>query len=156
MRRLVWVGAVLSAAGCAAPGTPSESSPEVQLWRVGAVLHAPVWSYHSDTLVAITDDHRLAEVGAGTRPGEATTRLSAPMAVGRNLQISQKDDRVVFVPQPERGRVAGVDLETLRQVVDFDAGPAPAYLAQDAGLRMLLALDSDGTSATPVDEYCRR
>lgn len=75
------------------------------------------------------------------------------MAVGRNLQISQKDDRVVFVPQPERGRVAVVDLESLRQVHDFDAGPAPAYLSEDAGLRMLLALSSDGMSVTPLDQY---
>jgi len=75
------------------------------------------------------------------------------MAVGRNLQISQKDDRLAFVPQPERGRVAVVDLQSLRQVRDFDAGPAPAYLSEDAGLRMLLALSSDGMSVTPVDQY---
>ena len=75
------------------------------------------------------------------------------MAVGRNLQIGQKDDRVVFVPQPERGKVAMVDLESLREVSDFDAGPAPAYLSEDAGLRMLLALSSDGRSVTPVDRY---
>ncbi|GAB5023445.1 hypothetical protein JHV675_37210 [Mycobacterium avium subsp. hominissuis] len=36
---------------------------------------------------------------------------------------------------------------------DFDAGPAPAYLSEDAGLRMLLALSSDGRSVTPVDQY---
>ena len=95
----------------------------------------------------------LAEVTAGDRPADAKTRLSAPTAVGRNLQISQKDDRVVFVPQPERGKVALVDLQSLRQINDFDAGPAPAYLSEDAGLRMLLALSSDGMSVTPVDQY---
>ncbi|BBZ74010.1 hypothetical protein [Mycobacterium paraseoulense] len=147
------LGALAVTAGCAAPGASLESAPDVVLWSVAAPLRAPVWSYHSHVLVALTEDHRLAEVAAGDRPGEATTRLSAPMAVGRNLQISQKDDRMVFVPQPDRGRVAEVDLESLRQVGDFDAGPAPAYLAEDAGLRTLLALSSDGTSVTPVDQY---
>ncbi len=123
------------------------------MWSVGAVLHEPVWSYHSHALVALTDDDRVAEVKAGARPGEADTRLSAPMAVGRNLQISQKDDRLLFVPQPQRSRVAVLNLETLRQIGDFDAGPAPAYLAQDAGLRVLLVLSSHGTSVTPVDQY---
>ncbi len=144
LRRFGMVGAVpvaiVVAAGCSAPGTSLESAPEVMVWSVGAVLHQPVWSYRMHSLVALTEDHRLAEVTAGDRSEDAQTRLSAPMAVGRNLQIGQKDDRVVFVPQPERGKVAMVDLESLREVSDFDAGPAPAYLSEDAGLRMLLAL----------------
>ncbi|WP_370462732.1 hypothetical protein [Mycobacterium sp. Marseille-P9652] len=123
------------------------------VWPVDKPMRQPVWSYRQHALVALTDDHRVAEVSAGDRPDAATTRLSAPLSVGRNLQISQKDDRVVFVPQPERGKVAGLSLETLRQVSEFDAGPAPAYLSQDAGLRVLLALSADGTSVTPVDEY---
>jgi hypothetical protein len=147
------VGAVTVAAGCATPGSTLESAHEVVLWSVGAGLRQPVWSYRTHALVAITDDHRLAEVTEGARPDDAKTRLSAPMATGRNLQISQKDDRVVFVPQPERGRIASVDLESLRQINDFDAGPAPAYLAEDAGMRILLALSADGTTVTPVDQY---
>ena len=155
--RLLWragiAGALLVASGCSAPGTSLESAPEVVPWSVGAVLHAPVWSYRIHALVALTDDHRLAEVTAGAHDHDAKTRLSAPMAAGRNLQVSQKDDRVVFVPQPERGRVAEVDLESLRQIKDFDAGPAPAYLSEDAGMRILLALSADGRSVTPVDQY---
>jgi len=146
-------GAVLVATGCSAPGTSLESAPEVVLWSVGTVLHEPVWSYRIHALVALTDDSRVAEVTAGAHDQDARTRLSMPMAVGRNLQISQKDDRIVFVPQPERGRVAMVDLESLRQVKDFDAGPAPAYLSEDAGMRILLALSADGRSVTPVDQY---
>lgn len=147
------IGAVAVAAGCAAPGSRLEASPAVALLTVGAALHAPVWSYRTQALVAITDDHRLAEVTPTGRSADAKTRMSAPMAVGRNLQISQKNDRVVFVPQPERGRVAAVDLQSLRQISDFDAGPAPAYLSEDAGMRVLLALSADGTSVTPVDQY---
>ncbi len=147
------VCAVMVAAGCATPGSTLESAPEVRVWSVGAPLRQPVWSYRTHALVAITDDQRLAEVTAGARPDDATTRLSAPMAVGRNLQISQKDDGVVFVPQPDRGKVASVDLKSLRQINDFDAGPHPAYLAEDAGMRILLALSADGTAVTPVDQY---
>jgi hypothetical protein len=130
-----------------------ESAPEEVLWSVGTTLHEPVWSYRIHALVALTDDHRLAEVTAGAHDQEAKTRLSIPMAVGRNLQISQKDDRVVLVPQPQRGKVAAIDLESLLQINEFDAGPAPAYLSEDAGMRILLALSADGRSVTPVDQY---
>jgi hypothetical protein len=144
--------AAVMLAGCASPGTSLESSPEVTLRSVGAALHNPVWSYRRHSLVALTDDHRVAEVSDPLSPEHATTRLSAPMGAGRNVQISQKNDRHLFVPQPERGRVAVVDLASLRQIDDFDAGPAPVYLAEDAGMRVLLALSADG-SVTPVDEY---
>lgn len=150
------IGAIAAAAittGCSHPGASLESAPDVELWRAGVTLHQPVWSYRTHALVALTDDHRLAEVTAGDRGGDAKTKFSAPIATGRNLQISRKDEGDVFVPQPDRGRVAVVDLQSLRQVDDFDAGPAPAYLSEDSGLRMLLALSSDGTAVTPVDQY---
>lgn len=150
------VGAMAAASittACSRPGASLESTPAVDVWQAGAALYEPVWSYRTHALVALTDDHRLAEVSGGDHGNDAKTRFSAPMAAGRNLQISQKDERVVFVPQPDRGRVAEVDLESLRQLGDFDAGPAPAYLAEDAGLRMLLALSADGKAVTPVDQY---
>ena len=144
---------VTAAAGCSAPGTAVENAPEVTVMSAGAVLRDPVWSYRIDALVGLTDDDRLAEISDLLRPGHATTRLSPPIAVGRNLQISRKDDRHIFVPQPQRGKVAVIDLATLRQVDEFDAGPAPAYLSEDSGMRVLLALSADGSSVTPVDEY---
>jgi hypothetical protein len=157
LTRQLWrwgiVSAVLAATGCSAPGASLESAPEVALWSVGAELHQPVWSYRIHALVGLTDDNRVAEVTAGAHDQDAKTRLSMPMAVGRNLQISRKDDRIVFVPQPQRGRVAELDLASLRLVKDFDAGPAPAYLSEDAGMRILLALSADGRSVTPVDQY---
>ena len=119
----------------------------------GAMLRDPLWSYRFHALIGLTDDNRLAEIIDPVSSGHTTTRLSSQMAVGRNLQISRKDDRHVFVPLPRRGQVAVVDLETLRQVDEFDAGPAPAYLAEDSGMRMLLALSADGSSVTPIDEY---
>jgi hypothetical protein len=152
-RWCVLVVASVMAVGCSAPGTALEKTPEVSTLTAGTVVRDPVWSYRLHALVGLTGDGRLAEITDPLGPGHATTRLSAPIAAGRNLQISRKDDRHVFVPQPERGKVAVVDLETLRQVDEFDAGPAPAYLSEDSGMRVLLALSADGSSVTPVDEY---
>lgn len=120
---------------------------------VGAALHNPVWSYRTHTLLGLTDDHRLAKVSGAENPDTAHTALSGPLDAGRNLQISQRDDRHVFVPQPRRGSVAVVDIATLRPVARFDAGPAPDYLSQDAGMRILLALSADGSTVTPVEQY---
>jgi hypothetical protein len=144
---------VIAAAGCVAPGSALEKSLEITVTTAGAALHNPVWSYRRDALVALTDDGRVAEITDLPGSGHPTTRLSPPMAVGRNLQISRKDDRHVFVPEPQRGEVAVIDLDTLRQVDEFDAGPAPDYLSEDSGMRVLLALSANGSSVTPVDEY---
>ena len=116
-------------------------------------LRDPVWSYRADALVGITDEGQVAEVTDLLGSGHATTRLSPALAAGRNLQISRKDDRHVFVPEPQPGKVAVIDLATLRHVGEFDAGPSPAYLSEDSGMRMLLAQSADGSSVTPVDEY---
>jgi hypothetical protein len=151
-----WVpvaASVIAAAGCVAPGTAVEMTPEVTVMTAGTMLRDPVWSYRIDALVGLTDDNRVAEITDLLRAGHATTRLSQPIAVGRNLQISRKDDRHIFVPQPQNGKVAMIDLDTLRQVDEFDAGPAPAYLSEDSGMRVLLALSADGSSVTPINEY---
>ncbi len=142
----------IAVAGCSSPQQP-ESTPEMTVRSVGATLHDPVWSYGTQSLIGLTDDGRLAEISDPLRPEHAKTRLTQPMPVGRNLQISQMDDRHVFVPQPSRNKVAVVDLGTLRQVDVFHAGPAPTYLAEDAGMRILLALSADGSSVTPVDQH---
>lgn len=148
------VGALV-AAGCSSPQQP-ESAPEVTLVGVGAALHSPVWSYGNHTLLGLTDDGRLAKV-SGAEGGEsvhtAQTTISAPLEAGRNLQISQMDDRNVFVPQPHRGAVAVVDIASLQSVDHFDAGSAPDYLSEDAGMRILLALSADGSTVTPVEQY---
>ncbi|OBG41717.1 hypothetical protein A5672_12415 [Mycobacterium alsense] len=143
---------IIALAGCSGPGTSLESAPEVAVAPTDAALHEPVWSYRDNALLGLTDDHKLAAITFPS-PRATHTRLSAPLDPGRNLQISQRDDGHVFVPQPGHGRVAVVDTATLTQVGAFDAGPAPAYLAEDAGMRVLLALSADGSSVTPVDQY---
>jgi len=151
-----WCGAAaaaaIAAAGCSSPSQP-ESTPEVTVRWVGATLRDPVWSSGTHALIGLTDDGRLAEVSDPLSPQHGKTRLSPPMQAGRNLQISRTDGGQVFVPQPGRNKVAVVDLGTLRQLDEVDAGPAPAYLSEDAGLGILLALSADGLSVTPVDQH---
>ncbi|WP_239651154.1 hypothetical protein [Mycobacterium sp. UM_Kg27] len=145
---------MLACAGCAAPG--SQSAPPAVSVQVQIPLHAPVWSYATGALLALTDDGRVAAVDHPASPDTVATRWSEPLDAGRNMQISRADDRTVFVPQPARNRVAEVELTGLRQVGEIDAGPAPAYLSEDAGMRVLLALSADGATVTPVDELSLR
>ncbi|MCV6965412.1 hypothetical protein BST27_22570 [Mycobacterium intermedium] len=145
----------LSLAACSLAGSPfgaQSEVPEVFVTPVGMALYAPIWSYRTHALLALTDDQRLAEVADPADPRNARMRLSPPLAAGRNLQISRKNENQVYVPQPRLGKVAVVDLGSLRAVRSFDAGPAPAYLSEDAGMRVLLALSADGLSVTPVEE----
>jgi hypothetical protein len=67
-------------AGCSLAGRPSGSGPEVSLWPVGAALHGPVWSYRTHSLIALTDDNRLAAASAGSRPGDASHRVYLTLA----------------------------------------------------------------------------
>lgn len=151
-----WCGALAAGAvvftGCSSPQQP-ESTPQVTLVGIDTALHNPVWSYGNHTLIGLTDDGRLAKVSDPASAESAKTTLSGPLEAGRNLQISQMDDRLVFVPQPRRGTVAVVDIATLQTIGHFDAGPAPDYLSEDAGMRVLLALSADGSSVTPVEQY---
>lgn len=149
------VGAV-ACAGCSVPepslrGAPG-TSPETSYLQVQTPLRDPVWSYRTGSLIALTDDGRLAAVEHADDPDAVTTRLSPPLDAGRNVQISRADDQTVFVPQPARDRVAAVRLTDLRQVGDIDAGPTPAYLSEVSGMRVLLALSADGLTVTPVEE----
>ncbi|RAU99444.1 hypothetical protein [Mycolicibacter senuensis] len=152
-----WCGAaavgMLVCAGCSLPGRSLQSAPEIAAVPVQTPLRDPVWSYRTGSLIALTDDGRLAAVDNPDQPGAATTRLSAPLDAGRNVQISRADDRTVFVPQPARNRVAAVRLAGLQQTGDIDAGPSPAYLSENSGMRVLLALSADGATVTPVEEH---
>jgi hypothetical protein len=152
-RRVALVISVVAVVGCSASGTTLQNTPEAVVTSIGVALHDSVWSYRRESLVGLTDDGRVAEVANPSDPRRAVTRQSPPLGAGRNLQISRKDDGHLFVPQPQHGKVAVVDLATLSPIAAIDAGPHPAYLSEDSGMRTLLALSADGTSVTPVDEH---
>jgi hypothetical protein len=156
-RFTVTVTVMVAVAGCSAPGAEFETMPFVEVQRIGAALHDPVWSFADQTLIGLTDDNRIAKADlSDIRDGVAHTSVSEPMAdLGKNLQISPIDDSLAYVAEPSRDRVAVVDLDSLEVTGSLDAGRSPSYLALDSGARILLALDADGATVTPVDLHRR-
>ena len=83
-----WVGcrwvalatSVVVLAGCSAPGTTVENTPEVVVGSIGVALHDPVWSYRRESLIGLTTDGRVAEVTNPSDPGRAASRQSPPLA----------------------------------------------------------------------------
>ncbi|WP_255450060.1 hypothetical protein [Skermania sp. ID1734] len=121
--------------------------------RIGAPLHAPVWSFSDAALLGLTGDNRIAKVDA---KDHGATTFSAPMPeVGENIEISPVDDTVAFVAEPTRDRVALIRTTDLSAAGTLAAGASPSYLGLDSGLRVLLALSKDGSTVTPVDLHRR-
>src|SRR5699024_4022607 len=71
--------------------------------------------------------------------------------VGENIAISPSDRARVFVPQPARDRIVGLDLPELTSSGPLAGGHEPSYVSVDAGSRVLLAISEDGTAITSVD-----
>jgi hypothetical protein len=154
---LATVGLVVLAGCSRPPFDPTErdlAAPVVAL-RIDEPVHAPVWWRDGQALLALTDDSRIAKivpVWGPDAPFAARTVLSEPFPdVGENIMPSPTDEAVAFLPQPRLGRVAVIDIATLRQVGTLRAGPAPSYLAVDSGSKVLLALSEDGSTVTSVD-----
>ncbi len=143
-------------AGCAPASTERESAPNLTVVATTAPLHAPTWSHARSAVLALTDDGRVARVSDPAAAERSDTAFSTALHAGANLWISDSAPTQVWVPQPRDGRVTAVDVATLRPVAEVAAGPAPAQLSANAGLRTLLVLSADGQSVTPVDEYSRR
>lgn len=144
-------------AGCsAAAGSPGAS---VVALRIDAPVHEPIWSDHARALFALTGDRRIAKIdpsGRSGAPPTARTTLSAPFPdVGEDL-VPRITEAVVYLPQPELGRIAVVSDTDLRQVGALRAGPSPSFLALDSGSDDLLALSGDRSSVTPVDLHDNR
>lgn len=148
---------MLVLAGCSASGQPPESTARVAVLKTRLPVHDPVWSDNDRTLLALTRGTgqiaRIRPVGTDTaEPLTARTTVSEPLAdVGENLATSPTGHNVVFLPQPERDRVAVIDTDSLRRVDTLRVGPAPSFVAKDSGSRALLALSEDGSTVTGGD-----
>lgn len=147
--------AAATVAGCTSAQTDWESEPAVTVSATARPLRAPAWSPALSALVALTGDGRLARVTDPDDPDRVATAVSGPLDAGRDLRISETNPREVFVPRPGRQTLAVLDLDSLRPVDEFAAGPAPDSVSANAGLRVLLVLSADGRSVTPVDEHGR-
>lgn len=153
-RPLALVGSLVLA-GCSAADAARLEAPVVAL-RVDAPVHAPVWSHNEHVLLALTEGSpRIAKIDPAGGPGSprtARTTLSEPLPeVGENIATSPTEADVVFVPQPRLDRVAVVSVGDLRPVRTLRAGPAPSFVAEDSGSKVLLTMPEDGSSVTGVD-----
>lgn len=141
-------------AGCSADTAAGQDESVVAL-RVGVAVHDPVWSHHAGAVLALVEGSPVIAKITPARHGSvaaARTAFSPPLRnVGENMATSPIAEDVVYVPQPLLDRVAAVSVDDLRTVETLQAGPAPSYIATDAGSRMLLAAPPDGSAVTATD-----
>jgi hypothetical protein len=153
---LVAVGLPVFAGCSAATGPPAPAASSVVL-RTDVPVHQPIWSEQARALFALTDDHRIAKIDPlepSSAPATARTTLSAPFPnLGEDLVTRAA---VVYLPQPDLGRLAVLSDSDLRQVTTLRAGPAPSFLALDSGADDLLALSQDRSRVTPLDLHDNR
>lgn len=113
-------------------------------------MHDPVWSTSEGVLLGLTDRDRVEKVDPAGSTARSTLSGRLP-DVGENISTSPTDRDVVYVPQPELGRVAVIGIGDLRQVGSLSAGPAPSYVDDDSGSKVLMAISADGSTVTGVD-----
>ncbi|WP_157228714.1 hypothetical protein [Nocardia brevicatena] len=142
--------------GCSAPGSELEVADAVTVQRAGAVIHEPVYSYADHILLGLTDDQRIAGIDLSQGGANVPTTVSDPIPdAGPNPVISPLNGDTALIAQPDRGRVAEIDIGRLAVSDTIDAGPAPSYLGLNSGARVLLALSRDGSTVTPVELHQR-
>lgn len=143
---------LLALAGCSAQASLPESVPDVRAVKLDRAVYEPVWSRSRGLLLALVHQQpRVAKINP-TAAGPPRFTMSAPLGgVGENIALSPTDQGAVFVPQPDRGRIAALDLPSLEQRDTLELGHAPSQVSIDSGSKVLLALSEDGTTITGAD-----
>lgn len=135
-------------------GGSSAAQADVAMVELPMPVRAPVWSRDTGRLLALAQDTaRVVAIDpAGPAAGNGVPVAVSPDLgdVGRNLAVSPTTRQVAYVPQPDRGRVAVVDLATLRPDGTLSAGTAPTELAVDVGSEILYSLSGNGSTVTGV------
>lgn len=144
---------VLLLVGCSANRAARDPAASVSILRIAAAVHEPIWSQSANALLALTDDHRIAEVWPGAPAGRAVRRVRTRLSPrfpggGENIIASPVDDGLLYLPEPKQREVAVIGIHDLRQVATLRAGPSPSYLATDTGLDLLLSLSHTATVTT--------
>ena len=154
---LVLVGAT----GCASVGAETfDSRGEVSLLRADAPLREPTWVGHENVLLALAaDEPRVvkldpaAEVPAADAPGEGAVVASEELEdVGENLATYERAPGRVYLPQPDLGRVAVMDVANLSVQETLKMGGTPPFeAATQLNSDTLFALSRDGSTVTAFD-----
>lgn len=150
MRAALLGVALLALGGLAACGPAELAQPEVKVIHVAAPMREPVWSDHAKALLGLTEQGSRVEKVDPDRHDRSSLSAALP-DVGANVVAGLPSQSRAYVPQPGLGRVAVLDVPTLRQIGTLQVGPAPNYLATDVGASILLALSRNGTRVTGTD-----
>lgn len=125
-------------------------STEVELLRVEAPLHHPVWATGPNALLALVDEGPRRIVRVDPETGEILAEHDAEGAGENFALISEPADRVAL-PLPPQAQVVLLDPATLAEVGRVPAGPAPSWVAVQDASTTLFAITGDGSTVTAVD-----
>ncbi|MDP9476125.1 MAG: hypothetical protein M3R38_10660 [Actinomycetota bacterium] len=158
---LVLVGAT----GCASVGAETfDARGEVSLLRADVPLREPTWVSHENVLLTLAaDEPRVVKLdpGAETPAGEAQASQPNEGAVlaseelesaGENLATYERKPGQAYLPQPDLGRVAVMDVANLNVEETLELGNAPPYeVATQPNSDTLFTLSRDGSTVTAFD-----
>lgn len=132
-------------AGCSAFGTTPE---KVTVIEVGTPLKEPAWVSGKKTLLALAEDEpKVVKLDPDT--GETTSRWLED--VGETVTPNPGEPDLAYLPQPDLGRVAVLDTDTLRATGKLVSEVPPWYTTLDVQSEILFALSEDGSTVVGWD-----
>ncbi|PLS86526.1 MAG: hypothetical protein CYG60_06780, partial [Actinobacteria bacterium] len=152
---------LVGATGCASLGAETfDAKGEVSLLKADAPLREPAWVAHENVLLALAaDEPRVvkldpgAEVPAGEAPDQGAVVASEGLEdAGENAATYGREPGRVYLPQPDLGRVAMMDVATLSVEETLKTGNAPPFeAATQLNSDTLFTLSRDGSTVTAFD-----
>ena len=153
------------AVGCASMGAESfDARGSVALLKVDVPLREPTWVSEPGVLIALAaDEPRVVKLdpGAETPAGEAQSSPPGEGAVvasedledaGENLATYLRKPGQAYLPQPDLGRVAVLDVADLSVEETLEMGDAPPLeAATQLNSDTLFTLSRDGSTVTAFD-----
>ncbi len=155
---------LLGAVGCASVGAEAfDARGSVALLKVDVPLREPTWVSEPGVLIALAaDEPRVVklDLGAETPAGEAQ---SSPAGGGAVIASEEVEDAgalatyhrkpgLVYLPQPDLGRVAVLDVADLSVEETLEIGDAPPLeAATQSNSDTLFTLSRDGSTVTAFD-----
>ena len=147
--------------GCASLGAETfDARGEVSLLKTDAPLREPTWVSHENVLIAMAVDEPKvvkldpgAEVPVADAPGEGAVLAGERLEdAGENAATYHREPGQVYLPQPNLGRVAVVDVATLSVEETLEMGDAPPFeAATQLNSDTLFTLSRDGSTVTAFD-----
>lgn len=141
-------------AGCAPGGESAASAERVRTLKIDVPVKEPVWASDAGLMLALVEGKpQVAKIDPTVEESsQAKTTISGTFEdVGENLAVNPEAVGNAYLPQPDLGHVAVIDIEDLEKVRTFKAGPSPVRVTTDVGSELLFALAEDGSSVAGVN-----